>query len=191
MKPHAMAFAAVALLSACSGTGGAPDSNAIPVLPPESASGSADIDSAATGGVAGTYTLVRVNGMPLPVTAGRWEDCHEDVVGASLSLYPDSQYILTSTSRQTCPGQTVDLVGVGERGRYTVRGNTILLSSETGIADPSPASWVTQPDHRELAVEDLGNMGTVQGDMLAIGIKDGNGTAEFRKQSTASDWGLR
>lgn len=188
MKPHVIALTGFALLAACSSTDA---SNAIPVFPPESAAGSADSAPPVPAGMAGTYALVRVNGMPLPVTVGRWENCHEDVVDASLSLYSDHQYILTSTSRQVCPDNTVDLVGVGERGRYTVRGNTILLSSETGINDPSPASWVAKPDHRELAVEDLGNVGTMQGDMLAIGLKDRHGTAEFRKQTAGSDWGLR
>lgn len=137
----------------------------------------------------GTYVLERVNGQPLPVTTASWGDCSEDVLGASLTLYPDGAYVLTTTTRQSCGGRSAELVGMSERGRYAIAGETIRFQEQTASGSMAAASlppgWVASAPNRRIDLTDIGGTATLGGGGLAATFDNGQVKAQFRRQADA------
>jgi hypothetical protein len=80
---------------------------------------------------AGTYTLVKVNGQPLPYTEVNSELTF-DLLEQELVLKPDGTYTLALVVRITSGGQSQEFPSADD-GFYTVSGTSITLtSSEIG-----------------------------------------------------------
>ncbi|HEX6977989.1 MAG TPA: hypothetical protein VF342_01700 [Alphaproteobacteria bacterium] len=188
MGRNAMAMATLAALSlaACDTARSAWDATGGRLVG-ESGSGAAE-GPARAGDVTGTYVLERIDGQPVPVTTAAWGNCREDVLGASLALYPDSRYVVSTIARQTCGGRSVDMAGEIERGIYRVDGDRIRLDNVqpdrgTGV----PAGWVATVPQRTVDIGDLEGMALLSGDVLTVTPAGREAAVEFRRQPAASE----
>jgi len=116
----------------------------------------------------GTYTLVEIDGRPLPVVTDRKGDCQEEVLSATLILGTDGEWELNYTERETC-GADVDEDLEDADGHYRAEGEMIHFSDDT---DPY------EPD--DLDIDELG-MGTVTADGMTVRLQDQHTTLTFRR----------
>ena len=80
----------------------------------------------------GTYTLVQVNGSPVPALLGQFEEGRIDVLSGTLTLRNDKSYTETVNVRFTPTTGVVQTIPVTENGTFTVTGSTVQFKTSDG-----------------------------------------------------------
>jgi hypothetical protein len=93
--------------------------------------------------VVGTYTLMTINGSPLPRLVVDDPGCQESVIGGSLVLEPDQSFQLELELVTACPTPT----GPGEvfftsTGDYRVDGADLVLRARADVAVEFDAEFI-------------------------------------------------
>jgi hypothetical protein len=94
------------------------------------ACGGSDIPSAASGSVAGTYTLRTVNGTSLPFVLSQTGPSKTEVVDDAFTLVDNGTWTQSGHKRNTVNGQVIT-TGTSDAGTFTQSGTAITLSSAT------------------------------------------------------------
>ena len=138
---------------------------------------------------AGTYSLVAINGEDLPVYVGSYEGCDEYAQSGTLELQPDGRYEFWATMREDCAESEELESGTsreGETGTFSVDQTaedwTIQLMEEAR-EQAALNRWEDAGSDagRDIPIEDLGGTGRYDGTMLTVQLKQGEGTATFRR----------
>lgn len=126
--------------------------------------------------VAGSYRLVQVDSVELPVQmAAATEGCVRQLTGATLTLTADNNYQLEATIRETC-GDTAEDKTESEEGSYTVDGMTITFDLDDVPVDPAePAAETIEFDLEDLA------SATVEEDRLEVKMDKQTRVLVFQK----------
>lgn len=82
---------------------------------------------------ADVFRLAEVGGQPLPVSYPEEGGCREEVVGATLALQADGEWVMRMDKRERC-GQAVSVDEDVERGTYTREGDALRFTSPRGAA---------------------------------------------------------
>ena len=80
----------------------------------------------------GTYTLVQVNGSPLPAYLGQSPQGRADVLSGTLTLRNDKSYTEMVNVQVTPLIGAVHTVPVNENGTFTITGRTVQFMPDTG-----------------------------------------------------------
>ena len=80
----------------------------------------------------GTYTLVQVNGSPVPALLGQFEEGRVDVLSGTLTLRNDKSYTEMVNLRFTPTTGVVQTIPVNEDGTFTVTGSTVQFKTSDG-----------------------------------------------------------
>ena len=80
----------------------------------------------------GTYTLVQVNGSPLPALLGQFPEGRIDVLSGTLTLRNDKSYTEMVNVRFTPTTGVVQTIPVTENGTFTVTGSTVQFNTSDG-----------------------------------------------------------
>lgn len=85
--------------------------------------------------IAATYSLASVNGeiVPAKVMDLPWGGCHLRAISGSLALEPSGRWRATLTEQEVCGSEAGKPMHSTGYGVYSVRGETFLLESETGV----------------------------------------------------------
>lgn len=137
---------------------------------------------AASSAVVGTWQLVQVNGQPLPVFTGAYDNCREYVVSGTMTLMADGTYRAMPMMRDICTDREESTrEAEPEMGTYTVSGTTIRFNEEA-IERPGWNRWENASGNgQEIPIEDLGGTGTLQGDVLQVRLSDDRSVVTFRR----------
>ncbi len=122
----------------------------------------------------GTYRLVTVGGKALPATVEQGIACREDVTAASLTLRPDSTWVLEASTREVCGGRT-ETDSDTDAGRYSIEGRTIRFLDDDGTPE-------TEDDEdSDDDLDDLTSGRFAAGGSLTAKINDGQTKLVFNR----------
>lgn len=119
-----------------------------------------------------SYRLVSVAGKTLPATVEDGLVCREEVTAGTLTLRPDSTWLLETTKREVCAGRT-ETESDTEDGRYTMQGQTIRFLDDDGKPDTD------DDDDDDLDDLTTGTIGT--NETLTAKLEDNRTTVVFRR----------
>ncbi|MEP7065620.1 MAG: hypothetical protein ABI889_06270 [Gemmatimonadota bacterium] len=119
-------------------------------------------------GVQGTYTLLSVNGSPLPYTVPNTGEDVRIVQDATITLGADSTYAVHATGTENGSASTI----VTDAGHYTVSGNQVTFTSTMISGAHYTANYATTPGSPTLTA-------TIAG--LFVGSSDISFTLVFAK----------
>ena len=120
------------------------------------------------------YRLVEAAGVALPALIEKEWNCSEYVTRGTLTLEPDSLWLLRTTIREECGGRAEVETEV-ESGRYTAQGGTIRFLDDDGREDRD------REVERDIDLDDLWT-GTIASDgTLTVRLEDEKTTLVFRK----------
>ena len=80
----------------------------------------------------GTYTLVQVNGSPLPAFLGQSGGLRIEILSGTMTLRSNKSYTDSENRRRTSAGGVAETYQFIEEGTFTVTGSTVQFHASNG-----------------------------------------------------------